>query len=125
MISQNEKPLILVAEDVESNYLLVSTILRNDYELVHAWNGVEAVELFKQNRPSIVLMDMKMPEMDGLEATRLIRQSDKDTPIVAVTAFAFDQDKQRTLEAGCNDYITKPIIIKQLRDTIKKWLARV
>lgn len=67
-------------------------------------------------------MDVKMPEMDGIEATREIRKTDKKIPIIAVTAFAFDQDRQRTINAGCDDYVSKPVSTQLLKDTIKKWL---
>ena len=117
-----EKPLLLIAEDTDSNYILMSSILRKEYELVRALNGREAVELFHKLKPSLILMDVKMPEMDGIEATREIRKTDKKIPIIAVTAFAFDQDRQRTINAGCDDYVSKPVSTQLLKDTIKKWL---
>lgn len=117
-----EKPLLLIAEDTDSNYILMSSILRKEYELVRALNGGEAVELFHKLKPSLILMDVKMPEMDGIEATREIRKTDKKVPIIAVTAFAFDQDRQRTINAGCDDYVSKPVSTQLLKDTIKKWL---
>lgn len=119
---EEEKPTILVAEDTDSNYLLVSTILRKEYKLVRAINGKEAISKYKECRPALILMDIKMPEMDGIEATKEIRKVDKSIPIIAVTAFAFDQDKQRTMDAGCNDYISKPVSGVVLKETIKRWL---
>lgn len=116
------KPKLLIAEDTDSNYLLISAILKKDYELKRAHNGKEVVQLHESYSPDIILMDVKMPEMDGLEATSEIRKKDKNTPIIAVTAYAFDQDKQRLLEIGCNDYLSKPIARNTLIETINKWL---
>lgn len=118
----DDKPLILIAEDTNSNYLLVSAILRNHYTLARAYNGLEAVNMFAEINPDIVLMDMKMPMMDGLEATANIRKSNQTTPIIAVTAFAFDSDKQAAFDAGCSDFVSKPINPEILKTVIKKWL---
>lgn len=115
LINKNTRPTILVAEDTDSNYLLISTILKKEYTLTRARNGVEAVKLFEQTNPDIILMDIKMPEMNGIEATRIIRKSNQSVPIIAITAFAFDQDKQRALDAGCTDYIAKPIHAETLK----------
>src|SRR5665647_2159287 len=81
---------ILVAEDIDSNFALVNILLRKDFNIVRAYNGVEAVRLYQEIHPSLILMDIQMPEMNGLEATRLIRQLDATIPIVALTAFAFN-----------------------------------
>lgn len=113
---------ILVAEDVESNFLLLKAILGKTYNLLHAYNGQEAVEMFKTKQPDLILMDVKMPVMDGLEATRLIRQDSSEIPIIALTAFAFDQDRIRVLEAGCNDFLTKPLSSPLLKQTIEKYI---
>lgn len=113
---------ILVAEDTDSNYLLISTILKKEYEIIRAMNGAEAIERYKNDAPALILMDIKMPVMDGLEATRRIREIDKNIPIFALTAFAFDSDRQKTIDAGCNEYLTKPISPQILRDTLKKYL---
>lgn len=113
---------ILVAEDVESNFLLLKALLGKTYHLLHAYNGQEAVEMFTQHQPQLILMDVKMPIMDGLEATKIIRQQDKEIPIIALTAFAFDQDRIRVLEAGCNDFLTKPLSPPLLKQTIEKYI---
>ena len=122
--NDSSKPLVLIAEDTDSNYILLSSIFRNKYTLVRAYNGREAIDLFNQIHPDIVLMDMKMPVMDGIEATKEIRATDARTPIIAVTAFAYDSDKERVLEAGCNAYISKPIKAAELMRVIKEWLER-
>ena len=113
---------ILVAEDVESNFLLLKAIIGKTYTLLHAWNGKEAVEMYEQSQPDLILMDIKMPEMDGLEATRIIREISREIPIIALTAFAFDDDRVKALEAGCNDYLTKPLSAPLLKETIVKYL---
>ena len=114
---------ILVAEDNDSNYMLMTYILRKHYEFFRAKNGKEAVEMVESEKPDMVLMDMKMPLMDGLKATRQIRVSYPDLPIVALTANAFDSDRQRALEAGCNDFVTKPVSAPVCLEVIAKYIG--
>lgn len=109
---------ILVAEDIDSNYMLVNAILK-DYDLTRACTGKEAVEFASNFRYDAILMDMKMPVMDGIEATMKIRQFDKITPIIAVTANAFDSDKVEAMEAGCNAFVTKPLKKKDLEEVLE------
>lgn len=99
---------ILVAEDNESNYTLFQAMLK-DYNLVHAWNGEQAIDLFNKYQPDLILMDLKMPIVDGYEATRVIREKDQAIPIIAVTAFAFAEDEERVKQSGFSSYIAKPI----------------
>lgn len=106
---KTEKRTLLIAEDVPDNYKLYEVFLGQKYNLLHAWNGKEAVELYRLHQPDAVLMDIKMPVMDGYEAINEIRQSSSFVPIIAVTAFAFAEDKKRILESGFTDYITKPV----------------
>ena len=108
------KSNILVAEDNESNYELVSAILSDDYNLFHAWNGRQAVEMFKECNPQLILMDINMPEMDGYEATRAIRKLSTDIPILALTAYAYASDEERILASGMNSYMSKPVNAQQL-----------
>ena len=115
---EKDKLTVLIAEDDDSNYRLFETILRHDYRLVHAWNGKEAVELFEQYRPHLVLMDLNMPVMDGYEATREIRKISSDVPVLAVTAFAFASDEQKVMQNGFDGYMPKPINAKQLKGQI-------
>lgn len=119
----SEGRTVLVVEDVESNFLLLKAIIGKMYNLLHAWNGKEAVEIYEQFQPDLILMDIKMPEMDGLEATRIIRKVSQEIPIIALTAFAFDDDRVKALEAGCNDYLTKPLSAPLLKETIAKYLV--
>ena len=118
-----KRPLLLVAEDTESNYLLVSLLLRKEYDVIHAKDGEEAVRLCEEARPDAVLMDIQMPVMDGLEATRQIRSSGSRIPIIAVTAFAYDRDRQRALDAGCNEYLAKPLTGDKLKHTLHVLLS--
>lgn len=120
--AQNTVKTILVAEDVESNFLLLKALLGKTYRLLHAYNGKEAIDMFIEHTPDLILMDVKMPVMDGLEATRLIREHSPTIPIIALTAFAFDQDRVRVLEAGCNDFLTKPLSPPLLKQTIEKYI---
>ena len=119
-VETSKSKTILVAEDNESNFLLVFTVLKKDYSIIRAHNGVEAIDKFKSECPDIILMDIKMPERDGLTATRKIRGYDTRIPIIALSAFAFETDKQEAISAGCNDYITKPVDFNLLRATLKR-----
>lgn len=121
---KNRKPVVLVAEDTDSNYLLISAILRKDYILEWAQDGIEAVEMCRRLQPDIILMDIKMPRMDGLEATKAIREFNQEVPILAVTAFAFEKDKEEALEAGCNGFVTKPVAATALKEEIQKRLGK-
>lgn len=111
----DQRPLILIAEDVESNYKLLEIILRKDYDLIWAKNGQEAVKFALEKSPDIVLMDIKMPIMDGIEALKEIRKHTSTLPVVMQTAYAFDTDRRIAEEAGCNGFITKPIIPRELK----------
>ena len=104
---------ILVAEDNDSNYALLLHVLK-DCDLTRAENGVVAVDAVRNGNFDFVLMDLKMPIMGGLEATRKIREFDTEIPIVALTANAFDSDRVSAMEAGCNAFLTKPLKKKQL-----------
>lgn len=115
---EKDKLTILIAEDNDSNYKLFETILRNEYRLIHAWDGREAVELYRTHRPHLVLMDINMPVMNGYEATAEIRKESADVPIIAVTAFAYASDEQQAMENGFNGYMAKPIQAGKLKAQI-------
>ena len=123
-VSDGKTPVVLVAEDTDSNFLLVSLILKKEYTVLRARDGAEAVHMCREFRPDVVLMDMKMPVMDGLEATRQIRREGIAVPIIAVTAFAYDSDRAKALEAGCNDYIAKPLAGDVLKKKLRQHLKR-
>ena len=115
IVVEKGKLTILIAEDNASNYKLFESILKFDYHLIHAWDGREAVEMFREHNPQIVLMDINMPVMDGYEATQEIRKYSAKTPIIAVTAFAYASDEQKVMESGFDGYMPKPINAKQLK----------
>lgn len=110
---------ILIAEDNDSNYTLVQHIL-NNYNLTHVQNGVEAVNKVREEEFDLILMDMKMPVMGGLEATRKIREFNQKIPIIALTANAFDSDRVSALDAGCNEFLAKPIKKSQLLELFRR-----
>ena len=114
---------ILIAEDNDSNYILMTYILKKYYQFERAKNGQEAVEMAEKNTYDIVLMDIKMPIMDGLEATKAIKEKFPNLPIIALTANAFDSDRQLALEAGCNDFLSKPVSSDLCLQTIKKFVG--
>ena len=119
--SKEHKPLILAAEDVESNYTLLRATLSKRYRLEWAKDGIEAVRMNEELHPDLILMDMKMPNLDGLQATAIIHEV-SDVPIIALTAFAFDSDRVKALEAGCVDFMTKPFTPERLYAMIEKYL---
>ena len=112
---------ILVAEDVESNFILLKNLIGREYTLLWAKDGVEAIEMYKQYQPDLILMDIKMPRMDGLEAMHIIRSYSKEVPIIALTAYAFETDKELALEMGCNDFVTKPVSKEALEKALEKF----
>jgi CheY-like chemotaxis protein len=114
---------ILIAEDNDSNFILMTYILKKYYQFERAKNGQEAVEMAEKNTYDIVLMDIKMPIMDGLEATKAIKEKFPNLPIIALTANAFDSDRQLALEAGCNDFLSKPVSSELCLQTIKKFVG--
>lgn len=120
-VTTERKATLLIAEDNESNYIYIKAILK-EYNLLHAWNGQEAVELYKRYHPDIILMDLKMPIMDGYQATKEIRKDNTVIPIIAVTAFAFAEDEQRVKQSGFNDYVSKPIKPNDLKKRIINFL---
>ena len=112
---------VLVVEDIQSNFFLVSSILKNKFQLLHAPNGLKAVEIVRTQPVDLILMDMKMPVMDGRTATSEIRKFNTEIPIIALTAHAFDADRVAALKAGCDDYLVKPINGAKLMQTLKEY----
>lgn len=126
-MNENERPLILVAEDDDSNFKLIKAIAGKKCDLIWAHNGLEIVDFHKQHRAEakLILMDIKMPEMNGLEATKTIREADKEIPILMQTAYAFASDREKALEAGANEVLVKPITISLLRAVISRYIPEV
>ena len=116
--------VILIVEDDEVNFKFLEAVLQDtSVQLIHARNGLQAVELCKSiNKIDLVLMDIKMPEMDGFEATRQIREFNRKIPIIAQTAFVHENELDKCQDAGCNDQITKPIEIKEFFEKVDKYL---
>lgn len=125
-MTEKNKPLILIVEDVESNYLYLNAVLTKlDVTIEWVKNGLEAVEFAKNNPDiSLILMDLQMPEMNGYDATRAIKKIYPNMSIIAQTAFAMSDDRSKAIEAGCDDYLAKPIRSKDLLDTVKKYLDK-
>lgn len=115
---------ILVAEDVLENYLLLQAVLKQQYRLIYAENGEVAVQMFKIYKPDLILMDLKMPVMDGFSATCDIRRLSPDVPILALSAFAFDKEKEKAKDCQFDDYLVKPVDIPLLKYKIKYYLNK-
>ncbi|MBN1383514.1 MAG: response regulator [Elusimicrobia bacterium] len=116
---------ILVVEDNEKNMYLISFLLeKNNYEVIKATRGEEGVEIALKEKPDLVLMDIQLPGIDGLEATKKIRtsQSGREIPIIAVTSYAMSGDREKLIKGGCTGYIEKPINIEAFLLEIKKYL---
>lgn len=126
-MSEEYRPLILVAEDDDSNFKLIKAIIGKKCEILWAKNGLEIVELFKQNRDraEAILMDIKMPEMNGLDATMIIRGENKELPIIMQTAYAFTADRDKAMECGATEVLVKPITLSALRTCLSKYLPKL
>ena len=117
-------PLILVAEDEDSNYELVRIVLTKRYRLIRAVNGIEAVTFCEDDRPDMILMDIRMPDMNGLDATRIIKEVNHDIPIVALSAYAFDENIREAKAAGCDEFLAKPFRVEDLLDIVQKYVKQ-
>lgn len=118
------RPLILVAEDDDSNFKLIKAIIGKKCDIEWARNGEEMIQLFLQHQEyaSAMLMDIKMPVMNGLEATKIIRETNKEIPIIMQTAYAFSSDRENAMNAGATEVLVKPITLNILRTTLSKYL---
>jgi len=113
---------ILIAEDEDSNFRFLEMVLmRTSVKIFWAHDGIEAIKLAKLHNPDLILMDIKMPNMDGLEATREIKKFLPDVHIIAQTAFATENDEKLSFEAGCSDYLSKPIRAKKIIEVVSKY----
>lgn len=126
-MSEDYRPLILVAEDDESNFKLIKAIIGKKCEILWAKNGEEIVTLFKENRgkAEAILMDIKMPIMNGLDATVLIRKEEKKLPIIMQTAYAFTADREKAMECGASEVLVKPITLTALRTCLNRYLPNL
>jgi CheY-like chemotaxis protein len=122
---QREKKLFLLVEDFEDSRFMMRRLLElAGYTVVEASDGERAVELAVQEKPALILMDLSLPKLDGLAATRQIRQHRElgRTPIVAISAHDSPETRTEALEAGCDEYVTKPIDFDQLGELVKRFL---
>ena len=115
---------ILVAEDEDSNYELVKIVLQKRYRLLRAHNGIEAVTINEDEKPDLILMDIRMPEMNGLDATRIIKEVSSSTPVIALSAYAFEENIRDAKEAGCDEFMAKPFKVENLIDVVHKYLEK-
>ncbi len=119
-----KKKILIVEDNLDLTYILLRLVEYAGYDSILAVNGKEAVEMADSQMPDLILMDIMMPEMNGFEATRLIRENPKTRciPIIAVTAMSSAKDREECLKCGCSDYMSKPFTPSQLAATIEKHL---
>ena len=117
---------VLIVEDNDLNMKLFSDLLEaHGYATLKTANGIEAIEIARARRPDLILMDIQLPEVSGLEVTKWIKEDDdlKAIPVVAITAFAMKGDEERIREGGCEAYLSKPISVSKFLDTVRNYLG--
>jgi two-component system cell cycle response regulator DivK len=117
---------VLVVEDNELNMKLFHDLLEvNGYNIVQTRNGLEAIDLAREHRPDLILMDIQLPEVSGLEVTKWIKEDDdlRTIPVIAVTAFAMKGDEERIRQGGCEAYLSKPISVAKFIETVKTYIG--
>ena len=123
-LDESNMKTILVAEDEESNYELVRIVLQKRYRLLRARNGIEAVTINEDEHPDLILMDIRMPEMDGLDATRIIKEVNHKVPIIALSAYAFDENIREAKAAGCDEFMAKPFRVEDLIEICSRYINK-
>lgn len=125
--SEEYRPLILVAEDDDSNFKLIKAIIGKKCEIMWAKNGEEIVALFREHskRTEAILMDIKMPIMNGLDATKIIRNEGATLPIIMQTAYAFSADRENAMQCGATEVLVKPITLSALRNCLSLYLPKL
>ena len=122
-LKKTEGVRILIVEDDLSNFMYIEELMyRDDITTYHAKNGIEAIKSCSETLPHLVLMDLRMPVLDGFEATRKIKDLNPELPIIAVSAHALPEEIEKARKAGCDDFITKPIDVEALRKAINKYI---
>ena len=119
---------ILIVEDNDLNMKLFNDLLQaHGYETMQTMDGRNVLQLARENRPDLIIMDIQLPEISGLELTKMLKADDelKDIPVIAVTAFAMKGDEERIRQGGCEGYISKPISVPKFIETIKSYLGDV
>lgn len=117
---------VLIVEDNELNMKLFRDLLEaQDYNVLETREGLQALTLARQHRPDLILMDIQLPEISGLEVTKWLKEDEdlKPIPVIAVTAFAMKGDEERIREGGCEAYLSKPISVMQFLDTVRTYLG--
>ncbi len=117
---------VLVVEDNELNMKLFHDLLEaKGYNIVQTRNGLEAIDLAREHRPDLILMDIQLPEVSGLEVTKWIKEDDdlRSIPVIAVTAFAMKGDEERIRQGGCEAYLSKPISVAKFLETVKSYIG--
>ncbi len=123
----DDKNLILIVEDTEKNVRLIRDVLEaSGYNTIHAGDGKIGTELAKEKKPCLIIMDIQMPVMDGLQAATIIKNDadTKDIPIIALTSYAMKGDKDRMLKVGFDEYISKPFKVTELLNTVSKFFSK-
>ena len=121
----NRKKLVMIVEDNELNLKLFRDLLTSHgYDTLHTSDGFQVLDLVRQNKPDLILMDIQLPEVSGIEITGWLKADDelKTIPVIAVTAFAMRGDEEKIRAGGCDDYLSKPIAVHQFIATVKKYL---
>lgn len=121
----HQKKLVMIVEDNDLNLKLFRDLLEaHGYATLHTRDGFQVLDLVRQNRPDLILMDIQLPEVSGIEITGWLKADAelRDIPIIAVTAFAMRGDEEKIRAGGCNDYLSKPIAVHQFIATIKKYV---
>ncbi|MEH3143771.1 MAG: response regulator [Methylobacterium frigidaeris] len=120
------KKTVLIVEDNELNMKLFNDLLEaHGYATLKTANGIEAIELARRHRPNLILMDIQLPEVSGLEVTKWLKEDDelKSIPVIAITAFAMKGDEERIREGGCEAYLSKPISVAKFLSTVRTYLG--
>jgi len=124
---QSMPKTVLIVEDNELNMKLFHDLLQaNGFETIETRNGIEALDLARKHRPDLILMDIQLPEVSGLEVTKWIKEDDdlKTIPVIAVTAFAMKGDEERIREGGCEAYLSKPISVAKFLETVRHFVKQ-
>ena len=115
---------VLIVDDVVSNVLLLKILLTNEkFQVCTANNGTSCIDMARKEHPDLILMDIRMPDMNGLDATRIIKEVNHEIPIVALSAYAFEENIRNAKEAGCDDFMAKPFKVENLIEIVKKYLG--
>lgn len=123
----DKKTILIIEDDEDSRFLLKYYLNEIDYEVIEASDGKEGIQITKSEKPDLILIDIMMPVMDGNTATKIIREDKQFShiPIIALTANTSDEEKQRSIDAGCNDFIEKPLDLNILTEVIKKHISNL